>query len=253
MKLYELLSAVEEEQNAAVPQMNIVRDSIAEAELTELIKNLSDIRQSITTPNIEELKKMTAEKEEIVSKAEILEEKLKCYEEADKERIARQEHLAQMKETIDQRKNADESFEGFSGAAYIEETGALIGQYGKETAQLNQLNSRLNDERAEYHRRRAEYFALLKEIESHKEKIDRLQHIDAEKGDMALTLDRMIDILQKLADSLSSGSPEQEELSAMTDGAVKILRPFISMLEIKLRDYALVLPETFLKEIGEIL
>lgn len=253
MKLCELLSAVEEEQDADVPQMKIVRDSMAGAELTELIKNLSDIRQYIMTPNIEELKKLTAEKAKIASRTEILEKKLKCYEEAEKERIASQEHLAQMKETIDQRNNADERFEGFSGVQYIEETGALIGQYGEEVAKLNQLNSSLNDDRAEYHRCKAEHFSLLGEIESYKEKTDKLQHIDTEKGDIVLTLDHMIDILQALEESLSSGSAEREESPAMIDDTLKMLKLFVSMLEVKVRDYALILPEKFLKAISEIL
>lgn len=249
MKIYELLSAIEEELSPAILQMGIAKDRKDGAELDDLINNLSDIRKHITTPNVEELKKRMIEKEELISKAEILEKKLKSYEEAEKERIVSQENLTRMKETIDQRNNADERFEGFSGVQYIEETGALIGQYGEEAARLEQLNSRLNDDRAEYHRCKAEYFSLLGEIESYKEKIDRLQHIDTEKGDTVLTIDHMIDILQEMKCSLSSDSPEQEDFSVMMADTLKMLKPFVSMLEVKLKGYASVLPEKFLKEI----
>ncbi|MBD5458864.1 MAG: hypothetical protein HDR27_09890 [Lachnospiraceae bacterium] len=249
MKIYDLLSAIEEEQSPAMLQMGIAKDRKAGAELDDLINNLSDIRQHITTPNVEELKKRMIEKEEIISKAEILEKKLKSYEEAEKERIVSQENLARMKETIAQRNNADERFEGFSGVQYIEETGALIGQYGAEAVKLEQLNRHLNDDRAEYHRCKAEHFSLLGEIESCKEKIDKLQHIDTEKGDTVLTLDHMITTLRELKMSLSSSSTEQEDFSAMMVDTLKMLKPFVSMLEVKLKDYAAVLPEKFLKEI----
>lgn len=255
MKIYEVMSAVENiQESAGLPELN---DSAGEGlqteKLEELLRKLRDIRQCIITPNIEELKKVMREKMEVMDRAEILAGKLKDYEEADNERTACQANLAKMRNTIDARGSADERYTPFSGIAFIEETGALIEQYGKESFRLNQLNDQLNDGRAAYHKCRAEYFSLLEEGELLREKIDRLQHVDAEKADMSLTLDHMIDVLQKLAENIASAGSDMKDFSAKAAEILQMLRPYVSMLEVKLKNYGPVLPEKFRKEIGEIL
>ena len=255
MKVYEVLSAMENMQESAeMPASNGSAGEGLQAEkIEELRRKLWDIRQSITTPKIEEMKKLMHEKAEVMDRAEILARKLKDYEEADNERIACQACLSGMRDTIDERSSADERYEAFSGIAYIEETGALIEQCGKERVRLNQLNEQLNDGRAAYHKSRAEYFSLLEQRERLKEKIDILQHEDADKADTVLTLDHMIDMLQKLAENIASAGSDMKEFSIKVTDTLQIFRQFVSMLEVKVEDYAPVLPKKFRRKIEEIL
>lgn len=255
MKVYEVMSAVESmQESAGTSELNdFTGEGLQTEKLEELLRKLRDIRQCITTANIEELKKMMHKKEEIMDRAEILAGKLKDYEEADNERTACQAQLTKMRDTIAERNGVGEGGETFSAIAYIEEAGALIEQYGKERFRLNQLNDQLNGGRAAYHKCRAEYFSLLEEGELLREKIDRLQHIGAERADTALTLDHMIDALQKLAENIASAGSDVKDFSVKAAEILQMLRPYVSMLEVKLKNYGPVLPEKFRKEIGEIL
>lgn len=255
MKVYEVLTAMENmQETAGMPASNSFAGEGLQAEkIEELRRKLWDIRQSITTPEIEEMKNLMHKKAEVMDRAEILARKLKDYEEADNERIACQAGLSRIQNTIDERSSAGERYEAFSGIAFIEKTGALIEQCGKERVRLNQLNEQLNNGRAAYHKSRAEYFSLLELGERLKEKIDNLQHVDAEKADTALTLDHMIDMLQKLAENIASAGSDMKDFSIKVTDTLQIFRQFVSMLEVKLKDYTPVLPEKFRREIGEIL
>lgn len=255
MKVYELMSAIKEGNNSNVLQINILKDAGLSKELSELINSLTGTCKLLKNANVEELKKWMNKKAETESKAEELEKILKSYEEDEAKRIAIQESLVKMQENIDKRNNTDERYETFSGINYIEETGALIEQYGESVAMLNKLNNHLNDDRAEYHRCKAEHFSLLGEIESIREKIDKLQHMDAEKGDMTLTIECMISVLRELVAALTSVHSYQggDESSIETAALFSQFSQLVPMLEVKLRDYASVLPEKFMEEIKKIL
>lgn len=255
MKVYELMSAIKEGNNSNVLQMNILKDAGLSKELSELINSLTDICKLLNNANVEELKKWIDKRAETVSKAEALEKILKSYEEDEAKRITIQESLVKMQENIDKRNNADERYEAFSGINYIEETGKLIEQYGESVTMLNKLNNHLNDDRAEYHRCKAEHFSLLGEIESLKEKIDKLQHVDKEKGDMTLTIECMISVLRELVVALTSVHSYHggDESSIETAALFNQFSQLVTMLEVKLRDYASVLPEKFMEEIKKIL
>lgn len=255
MKMHELVSAIEEDNSSDVSQMDILKDAGLPKELSELISCLTEFCKWLSNDNVEEMKKLMNKKEEAVSEAETLEKMLKSYEKDEAERIAVQESLADMQENIDKRKNADERYEAFAGIKYIEETGALIELYGEKVAEFNKLNDHLNDGRAEYHRCKAKYFSLLGEIESLRAKIDGLQHMDAEVGDMTLTLEYMISVLRELVDVLASARAAQDGNESLIE-AVALLKQFnqlVPVLKVKLRDYASGLPEKFMEEIEKIL
>lgn len=255
MKVYELMSAIKEGNNSNVLQMNILKGAGLSKELSELINSLTGTCKLLNNANVEELKKWMDKRAETVSKAEALEKILKSYEEDEAKRITIQESLVKMQENIDKRNNANERYEAFSGINYIEETGKLIEQYGESVTMLNKLNNHLNDGRAEYHRCKAEHFSLLGEIESLKEKIDKLQHVDAEKGDMTLMIECMISVLRELVVALTSVHSYQggDESSIETAALFNQFSQLVPMLEVKLRDYASVLPEKFMEEIKKIL
>ena len=73
MKVYEVLSAMENMQESAeMPAWNGSAGEGLQAEkIEELRRKLWDIRQSITTPKIEEMKKLMHEKAEVMDRAEI--------------------------------------------------------------------------------------------------------------------------------------------------------------------------------------
>lgn len=255
MKVYELMTAIEEGKHSNALQIDILKDDRLPKELAELISSLTDICKWISNSNVEELKILMNKKEDTVSKAETLEKVLKRYEEEEAERIAIQESLSEMQENIDKRNNADERYEVFSGIQYIKETGVLIEQYGERVAEFSKLNDHLNDDRAEYHKCKSEHFSLLGEIELLRAQIDKLQHMDAEKADMTLTIECMISVLREMVDALTSVHSAQDgnESSIETADLFKQFSQLVPMLEVKLRDYASVLPEKFMEEIKKIL
>ena len=255
MKVYELMTAIEEGKHSDALQIGILKDDRLPKELAELISSLTGVCQWISNSNVEELKMLMNKKEDTVSKAETLEKVLKRYEADEAERITIQESLFEMQENIDKRNNADERYEVFSGIQYIKETGVLIEQYGERVAEFNKLNDHLNDDRAEYHRCKAEHFSLLGEIELLRAQIDKLQHMDAEKADMTLTIECMISVLREMVDVLTSVHSAQggSESSIETADLFKQFSQLVPMLEVKLRDYASVLPEKFMEEIKKIL
>lgn len=255
MEIHELMSAIKERNDSDALQMDVLEKAGLPKELSELINRLTGICGRLSNDNVKEMKRWMSKKEEAVSEAEALEKMLKSYEEDEAERIVIQESLANMQENIEKRSNASERYEAFSGIRYIEETGALIEQYGERVAKFNKLNDHLNDDRAEYHRYKAKYFYLLGDVESFRAEIDRLQHMDAEKGDMTLTLECMISVLRELADVLAPVHSAQggNESSIEIADLLKQFSQLVLMLEVKLRDYAPVLPEKFMEEIKKIL
>ena len=60
-------------------------------------------------------------------------------------------------------------------------------------------------------------------------------------------------MLQKLAENIASAGSDMKEFSIKVADTLQIFRQFVSMLEVKLEDYAPVLPEKFRRKIEEIL